>query len=141
MNSSARSLVIHGIVVIVIGLIYGFAYGAVIVSDSSEATQAAWKLAHLEGLLNGMLIAIVGATYALVNPPNVLERWVRYPLLVTAYANILAPLVGALSGHRGLEMGGALANQAVYLIFLVGVIAVFVGLGTYLYCLIRYPKK
>ena len=42
------------------------ANSAAIVEGWGERAVAAWKLVHLEGLLNGMLLMIVGATYWMI---------------------------------------------------------------------------
>lgn len=140
MQSHMRMLVIHGVIVILIGLFYGFGYGAALVGDVLKSTQDAWKLAHMEGLLNGMLIIVIGVAYTLIKPPVLLERWIRYPLIFTAYANVLAPLLAIITGNRGLEMGDTLGSYLVYFIFGAGVVTVLIGMGVFLYSLLRYPS-
>ena len=50
-----------------------------------------------------------------------------WSLVVTAYGNIVAATLAAVSAVRGLEPGGSAANTTVYLLFMVAVVAVIVG--------------
>jgi hypothetical protein len=50
-------------------------------------------------------------------------------LLVAAYGNVIASILGASFGVRGLALGGSVANSAVYLLFVVAIAGVFAGVA------------
>jgi hypothetical protein len=86
-------------------------------------------MAHLEGLLNGLLliaVAAVGSRLHLSTRQGTILTW---SLVVTAYGNIVAATLAAASAVRGLEPGGSVANTTVYLLFMVAVVAVIVATG------------
>jgi hypothetical protein len=47
---------------------------------------------------------------------------------VTAWGNVVASVIGPLSGGRGLEFGGGVANSVMYLLFVAAVVAVLVAM-------------
>ena len=55
-----EKLVFHGLSVILVGMLTGFAYGLVVTGDLA-GSERAWRMAHLEGVLNGLvLLAVAG---------------------------------------------------------------------------------
>jgi hypothetical protein len=123
-----KSLVAHGLVVILLGMLVGFPY-ALVVTGSMAGAERAWRMAHLEGVLNGLMLIAIGAAGNSIALSARQARWLRWTLIVTAYGNWLGATLGAWAGERGLTPEGPLANFAVYLIFTAAVIAVLVGLG------------
>jgi hypothetical protein len=52
----AATLALHGLIVLFLGLLCGMPYGAAIVGAWGEEPVRAWKLAHMEGVQNGILV-------------------------------------------------------------------------------------
>mgnify|MGYP003694112701 CR=1 FL=1 len=52
-------LVFHGAVVVMLGLLAGFPH-AFVLTGQLVGEERAWRMAHLEGLLNGMLMMLAG---------------------------------------------------------------------------------
>lgn len=127
----ARKLVLHGLLLIFLSFVGGGLFGAAIVEGWGERAMAAWKLVHLEGLLNGMLLMIVGATYPLIDPPARLERILRFSLVLMGYGNVLGACFAALTGQRGLAPTGPLTNILVLAVFSAAVLAALVWLVAY----------
>jgi uncharacterized membrane protein len=120
-------LVFHGAVVILLGLAAGFPYGLV-VTGSLVSSERAWRMAHLEGVLNGLLllaVAGVSGRLALTERRAAILAW---SLVVTAYGNLIASVLAATANVRGLAPGGSLANTITYLLFMVAVVAVVMAL-------------
>jgi hypothetical protein len=124
----AKSLVGHGLVVILLGLLTGFPY-ALVVTGSMAGAERAWRMAHLEGVLNGMMLVAIGAAGDSIALSARQARWLRWTLIVTAYGNWLGATLGAAAGERGLAPEGPVANLAVYLLFMAAVVAVLAGLS------------
>jgi len=127
-RSLRRRMVFHGAVVVLLGMLAGFPYAFVVTGDMG-GSERAWRMAHLEGVLNGLLllaVAGVGGRLALSAREGTVLMWA---LVLTGYGNVVASIVGAVFAVRGLAPGGPVSNMFVYVVFLVAVIGVFVALG------------
>lgn len=129
MESGARaSLVFHGIIVIVLGLLAGIPYALVIGGDLSGDLRA-WRMAHLEGVLNGMLMLVISAAGASMTLSPGRSRLLVKCLGVAGYGNVTASVLGACFGVRGLTPTGPASNLITYAIFMAAVVGVLWGLG------------
>jgi hypothetical protein len=120
-------MVFHGVLVIVIGLLAGF-FWTLVLWGLMDGSERQWRMAHLEGLLNGLLVLAIAAftTHFRLSP-----RWhtrLAWLLILTAYANVLASILGAWWGVRGLTPFFPLTNTLVFLLFAVALITVLVAL-------------
>jgi hypothetical protein len=133
-------LVFHGACVILLGLVAGFPL-AFVITGSLVSSERAWRMAHLEGVLNGLLLlAIAGVADGLVldgRKPAVLA----WALIITAYGNLIASVIAASANVRGLEPGGSFANTLTYLLFMVAVVTVVVALGLVAHGAYRAAKR
>jgi len=128
LDARTRStLVGHGLAVILLGLLLGFPY-ALVIQGSLAGSERAWRMAHLEGVLNGLMLVAVGAAGDSIALSARAALWLRRALIVTAYGNLLGAALGAASGERGLAPAGPAENLAVYLLFMAAVVAVLGGL-------------
>jgi hypothetical protein len=128
-QKTASMLVLHGVIVILLGLLAGFPYATAITGAEGAEAERAWRTAHLEGLLNGMLVVVLGAASQVLRFAGGEEKWFRLGALVTGYGNVIAASLAALAGVRGLAPGGPLANWVVYALFMIAVVAVLGTLG------------
>lgn len=121
-------LVFHGAVVVLLGLLAGFPH-AFVLTGQLAGEERAWRMAHLEGLLNGMLTMLAGAVGGSLALSPSRERWLFRALLAAAYGNVVASVLGASAGVRGLAFAGPPANLAMNLLFWVAIGGVFLGVG------------
>jgi hypothetical protein len=123
-NRTASALVMHGAIVVGIGLGVGFPYASAITGGWGAEAERAWRTAHLEGLLNGMLVVLLGVAvpHLALRPRE--EQWLRWGGLATGYGNVIAASLGAATGVRGLAPGGPLANFAVFALFTIAIVGV-----------------
>jgi len=129
LDSRARaSLVLHGVVVIFLGLLAGFPYALVISGDLAGELRA-WRMAHLEGVLNGLVMLGVGAGGGLLVLSRAQVRLVVGGLLAAGYGNVVASAIGATFGVRGLAPGGPPANLVVFGLFTLAIAGVFTALA------------
>ena len=126
------TMVLHGAVVVVLGLLAGLPYGLVVTGALAGETRA-WSMAHLEGVLNGLLVLAVAAVFRRLHLSEGQKRLVVWSLVLMAYGNLVASVVGAVFGVRGLEPTTPAVNLLVYGLFMVAVVAAFVGLGLVVY--------
>jgi hypothetical protein len=126
-DAYVRKLFYHGAAVIWVGLIVGFPFGLVVM-DRIPGDARAWHMAHLEGVLNGLLT--FGAASALKHL-SLDERYVSLYascFIVAAWGNVLGSIVAAIVRQRGLELAPPMTNIMVFTMFAVAIAAVLVGL-------------
>lgn len=129
MDSRAQaSLVFHGIAVILLGLLAGIPFALVISGDLAGDVRA-WRMAHLEGVLNGLVMLGVGAAGRHVLLSAGQTRACVLGLLAAGYGNVVAAAIGASFGVRGLSPAGPAANFLVFALFSVAIVGVLVGLA------------
>jgi hypothetical protein len=126
-DAYVRKLFFHGAAVIWVGLIAGFPFALVVMGRISGDVRA-WHMAHLEGVLNGLLT--FGAAAALKHL-SLDERYI--PLytscfIIAAWGNVAASILAAIVHQRGLELVPPMTNIMVFTMFVVAIAAVLVGL-------------
>ena len=117
---AAAMLTFHGLLVLFLGLVAGAPYGAAVVGGWGSAAERAWKLAHLEGVQNGILLLVLAGCSPWIAVAARGERLVVWGAVLAAYGNAIGGLLGALLGHRGLAPEGPLANWVVFVAFMFG---------------------
>lgn len=129
MDSRYRvSLVLHGLIVILLGLLAGFPYALVVTGDLLGEPRA-WSMAHLEGVLNGLVMLAVGAAGGSLALSVREARALTVGLLVAGYGNVVAAIIGASFGVRGLAPTGPAANFVVFALFTAAIVGVLLGLA------------
>jgi hypothetical protein len=124
---AATLLALHGLVVLLLGLLCGIPYGSAIVGGFGDEAVRAWNLAHLEGLENGILVLALAGASGFLELRSGEERVVLWSAVLAAYGNVVGAIVGALSGQRGLAPHGPLANWLVFVAFMFGMWGVLVA--------------
>lgn len=128
MNARNRlQMALHGTVVILLGLVAGIPY-ALVVTGAMVGEERAWRMAHAEGIQNGLLVLAVAGVGGLLTLDDRKSKLCAWSLIVAAYANVIASVVGAASGNRGLAPAPPLANVIVYALFVVAIVGVLTGL-------------
>ena len=141
MDAWRRQLIANGALVFLVGLLAGFPFaffeigkialwplpGAIVVSLPGDVR--AWRMAHLEGILNGLTLFGVAALLPSVRLRDREVTVIGWSLLLTAWGNTIASLLGPLSGGRGLEFGGGVANSVMYLLFVLAVFGVMIAMA------------
>jgi len=141
-----RTLVAHGALVFLLGLAAGFPFAFEIlgrfelwpvpwtIEFDMPGDLRGWRMAHLEGILNGLLLISVAAVGSHLRLGARGAAWVTRGLLVCAWGNILASWIGPLTETRGLAFSGISWNSLVYVLFVAAIIgvlgamiAVFIG--------------
>ncbi|MFP6598018.1 MAG: hypothetical protein VCC01_11230 [Candidatus Hydrogenedentota bacterium] len=133
-------MIMNGALVFLVGLLSGFPYAYVIIEKivlwpipgeidwTPPGDERAWRMAHLEGILNGLtLIAVAAAGSRLKITPRA-EAFIGWGLIITSWGNITASVIGPIFGGRGLYFGDGFANSLVYLLFVLAVITVITAM-------------
>ncbi|TJY64796.1 hypothetical protein E4T66_00695 [Sinimarinibacterium sp. CAU 1509] len=122
---------------LVVGLVFTFeAIGHVAawpllppINFDFPGTEAGWRRAHLGLIINAIAMLAFAAVATTARFGSRGRAIYVVSVIVTGYANSLGFLTGTLFGVRGLEFGGAAANTATYLFFLVAVVTGFAQAG------------
>lgn len=126
------SLIFHGSIVIILGLLAGFPY-ALVLQGQMAGEPRAWSMAHLEGVLNGLLCLGAAGAFGKLALSAGQMRAMTWSFILMAYGNVAASVLGAVTGQRGLELGGPLSNTIVFALFMIAVVLVLVALGLLAY--------
>ena len=133
MNHRLRSLlVVHGALIFLLGMAAGFPFAMLLLAGDGTppvpGDVRGWRMAHLEGVLNGItLIAVAGVGRDMVLSRRT-QLVVFWSLLLTGWGNMIASIIGPIFGSRGLTFGGGIANNLMYLLFMAAVFAVIVAM-------------
>ena len=120
-------MVFHGTLVIIIGLVAGFPH-AMVITGQLAGSERAWKMAHLEGVLNGLLVLAVAAVADRLVLPKRRATLIAWSLIGAAYGNVVASIFGAVWNVRGLQANPPATNLFVFLVFFLAILGVFLGL-------------
>jgi hypothetical protein len=133
-------LIAHGALVFLAGMLAGFPFAFLLIEKialwpipgSLDVTMPGdvrgWRMAHLEGILNGLTLIGVAAVGPRLRLSARAQRIVAWSLIVTAWGNIIASVIGPIFGGRGLEFGGGVANSLMYLLFVAAIVAVMIAM-------------
>lgn len=129
MKRGRSQLALHGSVVLLIGLLAGIGYSYAAVTSSVDSDlYKNWRFAHMEGLLNGIMVLAVAGGWPAIDGRSrskvaSVGKWL---LIVGAYANAIGPWITALFiGHRVIEPHAPLEYVVVYGFYIPGVIPIF----------------
>jgi hypothetical protein len=140
MSDRRRALLVaNGALVFLIGMAAGFPFAFVLLEKIAlwpfpeihwrvPGDVRGWRMAHLEGILNGlMLFAVAAAGRHLVLSARA-QTILFWSLVITAWGNIVASVIGPVLGGRGLEFGGGVANSLMFLFFMAAIVTVIIAM-------------
>lgn len=123
-----RRLVFHGALVVLFGMLAGIPL-AMVLLGYMPGNPEDWKLAHMEGLLNGLLlIGLAGCGQVLVLSERQF-KFLSLNLTLMAHGNILYGWVRGIWGVKGLDFAPPLANQLAAILGGLPVIFAFVAIA------------
>lgn len=122
-------LVVNGALVLLAGFAAGFPYGSAVVAsiapdapaETAEALRA-WHMAHLEGVLNGLLMIASAAAAGFLSLSQSAQRVVFWGLVTAGWTNVVASTISALTGGRGTGITGLDWNTLDFLLFMAGIL-------------------
>ena len=128
-------LVAHGAALFLLGLASGIPFGIellqrfelwplpFLVPMDVPGDARGWRMAHLEGILNGLTLFGVAGTAHLVKFTQRGALVAYWGAVTGGWANTIAAIIGPLTETRGLAFGGAW-NSVVYLLFVAAIIGI-----------------
>ena len=126
MNRPERMLCVNGAVIMFSAFVSGGMIG-IVAMGQVEGSVEGWKLAHMEPLLNSLvLFAVAGIFDKLVLSPSqqVITAW---SLVIMAYCNTLFGYMRATTGALGYQFDDSLANNITAFAGMLGVPMAIIG--------------
>jgi hypothetical protein len=114
MEPSARHLVFHGTIILLIGLLCGAPYGRAINGRAAAHIVHSWRVAHLSLPIGAILMFAVApllASFTVVGP---IKQLIAILLIVSGYSFCVALPLAAMVGERGLSYRGSVKAKAVF---------------------------
>lgn len=125
--SHAKYLLLHGGVILLVGLLCGAPFGRAIVLGKPEGTIRAWRVAHSGLSMGGILLLALAPVIPLVQLSATWAWVLVWAFVASGYGFAVALPLGAHFGHRGLAPSLPPINRAVYLSNMVGVLGSLLG--------------
>lgn len=126
---SRERLAFHGLAVFILALAVAIPF-AIIFSRQHGGTQGThlWEVAHLEGMLHGLLLMGLSAIGPRIVLKPTWERWAVIALVAGAYGATIGSAVSAAFDVDGLAPGGSVANTVAWLLLGIGTVGVSIGI-------------
>lgn len=133
-------LVAHGALIFLVGMIVGFPFAFHIlgrielwpipgsIDIQIPGDYRGWRMAHLQGILNGLLLMGIGVLGSRLRLTDRAAQWLVRGLLVCGWGNMTASIIGPLAGARGLAFTGFEWNSLVFLLFAAAIAGIFVSM-------------
>ena len=132
-----RLLVGHGALVLLLGFVVGFGFLFFLIGEVSlwpipgsidyqlPGTYDAWRMAHMEGVVNGLALWLFALVLPVVPLTDVLRGRLTWAMILVAWTIVIASTIDPLFPQaRGLSMGANVPNTIAFLLFYVGIVAV-----------------
>lgn len=134
MNKRLQGLLIaNGALVLLAGYMSGMPYATAVTAQISAGGGGmvgdvrAWHMAHLEGVLNGMLMIATAAAAGHLAMSDRLQKVIFWGLVVAGWTNVVASNVSAMTGGRGTGMTGLDWNTFNFVVFMAGIVGAIVA--------------
>lgn len=114
MDDSARYLVLHGTIILFIGLLCGAPYGRAINERDETHIVHSWRVAHLSLPLGAILMFAVAPLLASFTVVREIKQLIADSLIVSGYSFCVSLPLAAMVGHRGLSYRGPFKAKAVF---------------------------
>jgi len=104
-----------------------------VITGEIQGSFKAWHLAHLQGVMTGIMIIAVSSVVSLLSLDDRKLRILAYSLVIFGYCYSLGPVFGAFVGVKGIEPALPLANLLFYASNTIASLSVLLGLGLIIY--------
>ena len=126
MSNLPAWLILHGAMMLLMGLACGAPMGSAINNDKGEDVVRAWRVAHSSLSMGGIMLLAIASVLPKVSLGVAFDTAVVGAFVVSPYGFILALPLGARTGQRGLRRGVGIGSL-VYIGNMVGASGAFVG--------------
>jgi len=114
MEASARHLVFHGAIVLLVGLLCGGPYARAINRKAPAHIVQSWRVAHSSLPIGAILMFAVAALLSSWAVSDGVKWAISVALIVSSYAFCVSLPLAAVVGHRGLTSEGPFSAKVVF---------------------------
>lgn len=146
-----RLVVLNGVLIVLAGMVLaGFPLAFVIARDiyhqappfAVAGDHRGWTMAHLEGLLNGLLVIAMALATRIGGPMKPgRETWLAPCLLIMGWGNLIGGVLAPALGVRGMAFDGNAANNLVTGVFTLAMLPSFAAFYGVIAHLARPPAR
>ena len=105
-------------------------------------TYDAWRMAHMEGIANALLLWLTAAVLPLMPFSTTGRKRLAYAMLIITWTIVTASALDPLfENSRGLEFGGPVTNHLAFFLFYVGVLGAMIVPAIIAWRCLRPQKK
>jgi hypothetical protein len=104
---------------------------------AKRKNPAAWHLVHAGGTVRGVLLIALAAIIPLLALPLSQVSFLVWLMIISIWASMLAMVIAAISGDRGLRLGGSLTNKLVYLFYAIHIVTILLAFILLIYGLLN----
>jgi len=122
MDRVAVHLALHGAAVLTISLVAGLLLYRTILQKQDVAS---WHLVHASVSARGVMLIAMAAIIHLPALPLWLLSTAAWLAIAFVWTSTAAMVLRAVSGERGLRYDGSFANRLVFILYVLGTIAIF----------------
>ena len=133
----SHSLLIHGSIVLLFGLLSGIPFWIAIIRGQSEKNIRAWRVAHATLIACGFLLLVIGLIRPYFTLSPELLTVLRWALITSGYSFTVALVLGAGMSRRALTPGRFGISTILFAAHLIGAVGAVAGTCLSLYGLIR----
>ncbi len=134
MEQSAVYLAFHGVLVLIVSLVSGRWFSKAIITGGNDV---AWRVVHSGGSMGGIMLIAFSSLVPIIVLPQWASTLFIWLMILGTWLFIIAMLIAAITGERGLKTGGSLINRGVYFSYLIGALFSLIGCGLLLVGLYR----
>ena len=114
MEASARYLVFHGTIILLVGLLCGAPYARAINGRAAAHIVHSWRVAHLSLPIGAILMFAVATLLASFAVVSQIKQLIANLLIVSGYSFCVALPLAAMVGERGLSHRGPFTAKLVF---------------------------
>lgn len=114
MEASARYLVFHGTIILLVGLLCGAPYGRAINERAAAHIVHSWRVAHQSLAMGAILMFAVATLLTSFTVVVQIKQLIAILLIVSGYSFGVALPLAAVVGERGLSHRGSFKAKAVF---------------------------
>lgn len=122
MEASARYLVFHGAIILLVGLLCGLPYARAINGRAAAHIVHSWRVAHLGLPIGAILMLAVAALLGSFTVGGQIKQLIASLLIVSGYSFGAALPLAAMVGERGLSHRGPFKAKTVFAANLLGAV-------------------
>jgi len=132
----SATLLIHGAIIELIGLICGFPFWIAIIRKRKNSIIRSWRVAHTTLVASGLLILVIGVIPLKILLKSNLLIPLELSLIISGYSFSLALILGAITGKRALTPSFGILNIALFTAHMIGAAGSIAGICTLIYGLL-----